>query len=117
MISLNIPRIAMIKGVQRPYTFLVSHGFTPQTAKDLVAGRTKRLDFRHLERLCRIFQCEPNDLYDYSPGPNMPYGAKDHLAFLTKPKVDASIHSVLSQYSLKEMEQLLQELAQRRSAA
>lgn len=117
MITLNIPRIAMIKGVQRPYSFLVRHGFTPQTAKDLVAGRIKRLDLGHLERLCRIFQCEPNDLYDYKPGPDVPVVGKDHLAFLTKPKVEASIHSIISGFSLGEMESLLKELAQRRGAA
>ena len=31
MITLNIPRIALLKGVQRPYTYLVKNGFTPQT--------------------------------------------------------------------------------------
>lgn len=117
MITLNIPRIARIMGIQRPYTFLVQQGFTKRTAKDLLAGRTKRLAFAHLEKLCRIFQCEPYDLYDYSPDKNRTYVGEDRLAFLTKPKGDASIHTLTAGLSFAEMQALLAEVAQRNQAA
>ena len=113
MITLNIPRIALIKGIQNPYTYMVKNGFKPQTAKDLHAGRTKRLDFAHLEKLCRIFHCEPHDLYDYSPNPNTVLPGADYLAFLTKPKVEHGIRELTSGLPLKEMENLLAEVAQR----
>ena len=113
MITLNIPRIALLKGVQRPYTYLVKNGFTPQTAKDLIAGRVRRLDFAHLEKLCRIFRCEPYDLYDYTPDPNRHVQGEDHLAFLTKPKADKSIHSLIAKLSLKQMESLVADVSQR----
>ncbi len=113
MITLNIPRIALLKGVQRPYTYLVKNGFTPQTAKDLVAGRVRRFDFAHLEKLCRIFRCEPYDLYDYTPDPNRHVQGEDHLAFLAKPKIDKSIHSLIAGLTLKEVESLVSEVSQR----
>jgi len=115
MITLNIPRIATLKGVQRPYTFLVKNGFTPQTAKDLIAGRVRRLDFAHLEKLCRLFRCEPYDLYDYAPTPNAQVHGEDHLAFLTKPKVDQGIQSLIAGLTVKQMESLLADVAQRYS--
>ncbi len=115
VITLNIPRIATLKGVQRPYTFMVKHGFTPQTAKDLIAGRVRRLDFAHLEKLCRLFRCEPYDLYDYAPTTNSLSQGEDHLAFLAKPKVDQGIQSLIAGLSVKQMESLIADVAQRYS--
>jgi putative transcriptional regulator len=117
MITINIQRIAQIMGIQRPYSFLVSHGFTPQTSKDLLAGRIKRLDLRHLEKLCRIFGCEPYDLMDYAPEKKKTTTGPDPLAFLTKAKPTANIHTLAANLSLKEMEALLQQMAQRQKAA
>ncbi|MCB9165203.1 MAG: helix-turn-helix transcriptional regulator [Flavobacteriales bacterium] len=117
MITLNLPRIAAIMGIQRPYSFLVKNGFTPQTAKDLLAGRTKRLDLAHLERLCRLFACEPYDLLDYEPAPNTTFTGVDKLAFLAKPKAVEGIHALLQGLSLKEMEALVADVAKRREAA
>lgn len=117
MITLNIPRIAWIMGIKRPYSFLVKSGFTPQTAKDLLAGRTKRLDFAHLEKLCRLFNCEPHDLYDYRPDKQVTFAGEDRLAFLAKPQTEASLHSIVEGLSLKEMEVLLAEVSQRYKAA
>ena len=104
-------------GIQRPYTFLVQHGFTPQTAKDLIAGRVKRLHFAHLEKLCRIFNCEPYDLYDYVADRPDTASGPDHLAFLAKPAVETDIHTLTAGLSLKEMEALINEVAQRHKAA
>lgn len=117
MLSVNIQRITEIMGIQRPYSFMVGHGFTPQTAKDLLAGRIKRLDLRHLEKLCRIFGCEPYDLLDYTPDKKHTGSGKDPLAFLTKAKPAANIHTLAANLSLKEMEDLIQQLAQRQKAA
>jgi len=113
MITLNIPRIATLKGVQHPYTYMVKKGFTPQTAKDLLAGRTKRLAFAHLEKLCRIYNCEPYDLFDYLPDKNAHLKGQDHLAFLTKPKTGEDIHDLIAGLSLKQMEELVADVSRR----
>lgn len=117
MITLNIKRIARVMGVQRPYTFLVQQGFTPQTAKDLIAGRTRSLHFNHLEKLCRIFSCEPYDLYDYVPDQPEASIGTDHLAFLAKPTDQVDFNTLSAGLSYKEMEALLNEVAQRTKAA
>lgn len=117
MITINIPRIAQILGIARPYTLLVKNGFTPQTAKDLVAGRVKRLDLKHLEKLCRILGCEPYDILDYKPDNRLQTNSTDPLAFLTKTAPSATIQSLVAGLSLKEMESLVQEMAVRKKAA
>lgn len=117
MITINLPRIAQIMDIERPYTLLVANGFTPQTAKDLLAGRTKRLALGHLEKLCRIFNCEPYDLLDYVPDKSGVANGPDPLAFLTKSKPEATLQSLVAGLSLKEMETLVEELAIRKKAA
>ncbi len=113
MIVLNIPRIARLKGVQHPVTFLVKHGFSYHTAKKLVAGNMQRIDLRHMDKLCRIFLCVPNDLLDYRPPKDQLKDAPDHLAFLTKEAVPEDIHAILTKLSLSETEALLKETRRR----
>lgn len=117
MITLNIARIAAIKGVQQPYTFLVKHGFTPQMTKSLLSGRSKRLHFGHLEKLCRLFRCEPYDLFDYRPDSGGLQTEHDRLAFLAKPAAPANFQQLIAQLSLKEMEALVADVSNRFKAA
>ncbi len=116
MITLNIARIATIKGIQRPYTFLVKQGFSPQMAKTMLSGRAQSLHFAYLERLCRIFRCEPYDLFDYRPHYDMLSSSTDHLAFLTKPAEVKDLRSLLANLSVKEMEALAADVAKRSQA-
>ncbi|MBK7384574.1 MAG: helix-turn-helix transcriptional regulator [Flavobacteriales bacterium] len=117
MITLDIPRIARLKGVQRPYSFLTSNGFSHHTAKKLIAGTMKRLHFSDLEKLCRIFRCEPHDLYDYRPAQAVAIAGNDHLAFLTKDKGVADLHALARRLSAKDMEAFIREANDRFKAA
>ena len=117
MITINVRRIARLKGIERPYTFLTTHGFTHHIAKQFIAGRVKRLHFGDLEKLCRLFQCAPYDLYDYQRPSAVVLPANDPLAFLKKEEPIADIQAVIRSLSLKQMEDLAQEVSQRYRAA
>ena len=113
MLTINTRRVARLKGIPRPLNFLVSNGFTYHTARNLLAGKLRRVDLGDLERLCRIFQCEPYDLLDYTPSRNQPKGLPDHLAFLTKQEVTTDIHRIIGSLTLDQMAELTQEVAAR----
>ena len=42
-------------------------GLTTSTISNLYNDKVKRLDFDTLEKLCKLFNCQPNDLFEYVP--------------------------------------------------
>jgi DNA-binding Xre family transcriptional regulator len=62
MLSLNLLPIFKARGIERPYSFLVKAGLTPHTANSLLNSKTKVFRLDHIEKLCLILKCEPNDL-------------------------------------------------------
>lgn len=67
MLSFNLSPIFKARGIERPYSFLVKAGLSPHSATSILANdiRTFRLD--HIELLCRILICDPNDLLLWVP--------------------------------------------------
>jgi hypothetical protein len=97
MITLDLERMYEIKGIDRPYAFFTSHGFSPHVAHNLVSGAYKSLQYGHLEKLCRIFQCLPHDLLNYKPTTRGLPPAMDHLLVLRKPPLKTkSLKSLLA---------------------
>ena len=42
-------------------------GLTTSTISNLYNDKVKRLDFDTLEKLCKLFNCQTNDLFEYIP--------------------------------------------------
>lgn len=70
MLALNLNPIFKVHGIERPYTFLVKAGFTPHSAHSLLNSKTKTFRLDHIEKLCVILKCEPNDLLEWYPNKN-----------------------------------------------
>ena len=70
MLTLNISPIFRARGIERPYTFLVKAGFTPHSANVLLNSKSKVFRLDHIEKLCVILKCEPNDLLVWHPNKN-----------------------------------------------
>jgi len=70
MLTLNLNPIFKARGIERPYTFLVKAGLTPHTANVLLNSKTKVFRLDHIEKLCVILRCEPNDLLVWNPSKN-----------------------------------------------
>lgn len=70
MLTVNLNPIFKARGIDRPYTFLVKAGLTPHSANVLLNSKTKVFRLDHIEKLCLILKCEPNDLLVWIPGKN-----------------------------------------------
>lgn len=70
MLILNLKPIFTARGIDKPYAFLTKNGFTHNTAKSLVAGKSPTINIRYMERLCELLWCEPNDLFLWQPAEN-----------------------------------------------
>jgi DNA-binding Xre family transcriptional regulator len=70
MLTLNLNPIFKARGIERPYSFLVKAGLTPHTANVLLNSKTKVFRLDHIEKLCQLLKCEPNDLLVWYPNKN-----------------------------------------------
>ena len=67
MLVLNLQPIFTARGIEKPYTFLVKNGFTYHSAHYLLNSKTRAIKLDHIEQLCQILLCEPNDLLLWIP--------------------------------------------------
>ncbi len=81
---LNFARILKLRGILHPFTYLQTIGYSGAYATKIANNRIQELNINRLEKLCRDFNCTPNDIIDFKPNPkdNIP---PDHaLHSLTK---------------------------------
>ena len=60
-------RVVTIRGIEKPFSFLVKNGFTYNVAHRIINSKTDKLSIKHIEQLCFILNCTPNDLMEYTP--------------------------------------------------
>ena len=69
MLRLNLQPIFTARGIDRPYTFLVKAGFTPHSAT-VILKHSKEIKLHYIELLCIKLNCEPSDLFLWTPDKN-----------------------------------------------
>lgn len=67
MLSFNFATIFAARGIVKPVPYLIEQGLSPNYATKVAHSRFIRLDLPHLERLCIILNCTPNDLLEWTP--------------------------------------------------
>ena len=68
MLIYNFTRVFKSRGIDRPFSFLVKHGYSNNFATRVANSRVSRLNLTELEKLCVMLQCTPNDLMQWIPG-------------------------------------------------
>ena len=112
MLCYNFDRIFRNRGIDRPYTYLVSNGFSPKFATKVNNNKVVKLHTNELERLCLLLHCTPNDLMLWTPDNDQ---NKNHPLNKLLPYDSVNMIEALKQVPLekmKEIEQLIREKAQ-----
>ncbi len=65
MLTLNLKRLFALRGIDKPFAFLVKNGFSDWTASGWLNGQTKTIKYSHVEKLCVLLNCEPNDMFEW----------------------------------------------------
>lgn len=65
MLIFNIKRILEMRGVSEHYRWLVRNGFVPQTATTWTKYQIGYVKPEHIEKLCVLLNCTPNDLFEW----------------------------------------------------
>jgi len=84
MLKFNPRRVFALRGIDNALTFMMNNGFTRSTASTILNMNTSAAKQQHVERLCVLLSCTPNDLYEWKPDSRVLI-TKDHpLQSLTR---------------------------------
>lgn len=103
MLKMNLQPIFKVRGIERPYTFLVKAGFTPHSAHTILNNKLLVFKLAHIERLCKILVCEPNDLLVWVPDNKVVYADNHPLFNLLEKDGTGSLRKTLATLPLKEL--------------
>lgn len=67
MLTFNLRTIFAARGIDKPYSYLVKNGITPHSATRILNNNTSVVRLDHIEALCEMLCCEPNDLLVWKP--------------------------------------------------
>ncbi len=72
MLFLNLQRMAELKKIPNLQKFLLKNGFSPNVAHRINNRSYSHIKFENLEKLCLLFDCTPNDLFEWEIVNNEP---------------------------------------------
>ena len=64
MIKLRVDKLLESKGMTR-YALYKHLGMSYQNFNKIINNQTKSIRYEMIETLCVVFDCEPNDLFEY----------------------------------------------------
>lgn len=105
MLSLNLAPIFKARGINKPYSFLVKNGFTPFTATNIINYNSRVFRLDHIEMLCNILVCEPNDLLLFTPDKGKQYALNNPLLKLSNDDGNSNWPTTLATMPFKELKE------------
>lgn len=112
MINYNFDRIFKAKGINKPFAFLKSAGFSDNLASKIKNNNVARLNMSSLERLCVALFCTPNDLMEWIPENNQTVDSKHPMNIIRKPEIEIDLAKTISSIpigKLGEIEKMIRE--------
>jgi hypothetical protein len=67
MLKLNIKKHCDLRNYPDTAAFLSTQGFSHWLSNKYAAHEVESISFDDMERLCNIFRCTPNDLFEWTP--------------------------------------------------
>lgn len=104
MIVLNIKALCKARGIKNAHAALCKAGISPHVATAYLKGKKPQFVTAHIELLCRLLRCTPNDLFKWQPDtaaddyPENPLQAIRHKPLL-------NLEQKLKNMSIKEIEE------------
>lgn len=111
---LNIEHVCAVRNIHQPFTFLRKHGFTHNTASQLVNNEVKEINLAYIEKLCLIFNCTPNDLFDYSPPKEAAQIKNNPLTAIIKTQKPVNFNELLRDMPLDQLKEIEEEIRKRK---
>lgn len=111
MLQINLTRLFKARGIEQPYKFLVRNGFVPFTAHKYKNGKVDAIRLDHIERLCILLNCTPNDILEWLPQDLLDDTPNHPLQKIRKRDKKIEINKMLNNLSLDKLEEIEKMLA------
>ncbi len=115
MLSLNLTPIFELRGIEKPYTFLVKAGLSPHSATTILNRQTRIFRLDHIELLCNVLVCEPNDLLEWTPNKGEIQAESKPLFKLRQQPKDTTWQDTISTMSFKELREMTKNMVAKKS--
>ena len=111
MLYFNLKPIFDAKGIENPYSYLVKNGFTYHSAHYIANNLSRIFKLDHIEKLCDLLQCEPNDLLAWKPDNNKVYPENYPLKKLLPLPPSVNIKVSLQNIPYRELLEITQKIS------
>ena len=112
MLYFNLTRLLKLRGVERPYSWLVQNGFVPQTATRWAKNEIGYVRPEQMEKICLLLNCTPNDLFEWREDNKTVVHDAHALRTLAKQPPDTSVQTAVRDLPLDKLEKLGEMLAE-----
>jgi DNA-binding Xre family transcriptional regulator len=115
MLTLDLKPIFQQRGIEKPYTFLVKAGISPQSATKIINNKTRVFRLDHIEIICEKLNCTPNDLLSWTPDSKGNLAENHSLTKLKRSNIDFQLHDALKSMPLEQLNQIAALIQQQKS--
>jgi len=106
MLALNLKRIFKARNIEQPYKYLVQNGFVPFTAHKYKNGKVEQIRLDHIEQLCILLKCTPNDIFEWMPNDLLDDHPGHPLQHIRRREKKIEINKILAEVSLEKLEEI-----------
>ncbi len=111
MLKFDILPLLKLKGAKSKAAFLQSRGLSKGKAQHVVKKDVKQIFISDIEKLCRIFNCTPNDLFAFEESTANPLPENSALKKLIRPSA-INMHDLVSDLSVEDANKLISKFAE-----
>jgi len=112
MLYFNLTPIFKARGIDRPHAFLVKGGLSPHAAQNILNSESRVLRLDHVEIVCRILICEPNDILTYRENPNHKIADNHPLNNLKQTESSKTVNDTITTLPYKQLKELAKQINQ-----
>lgn len=109
MLRLNLREIMKIRGIERPYSFIVKIGISPNIATRMANDKPVHISLKHMELLCMHLNCEPNDLFVWTPDNNTSLSEHHALQRIRKEELPL-VQEKMKELSYRDLKELMKKM-------
>ncbi len=107
MIKLQIKELSKLRGIKFPLAALTKAGISQQVSFEYLKGDKKNLSLKHIEKLCTLLRCTPNDLFAWTPENQAEDYPENPLQKIRQQTVP-DLQSIIGNLSLEEVRKRLE---------
>jgi len=107
MLRFNVMRVMSLRGINKPWVFMVKNGFIRSTANNFYNGNVREIKVEHIEKLCLLLNCTPSDLFEWETGADSPALTENQaLNSLVREKSAPTITEIVKDLPIEKMEEI-----------